>query len=58
DLVTIQGVEISTSPQQTSTWLTDNDDTTCNGDRKLASLQISWNIEYPFTWLRTNVKDS
>ncbi|KAK0065100.1 multiple epidermal growth factor-like domains 10 [Biomphalaria pfeifferi] len=56
DLATIPGSTITTLPTQaTLTWLTDRDETTCNVDDSLTSIQVSWNTSFPFTWLRLNV---
>uniref|UniRef100_A0A2C9K8C0 C1q domain-containing protein n=1 Tax=Biomphalaria glabrata TaxID=6526 RepID=A0A2C9K8C0_BIOGL len=55
DLANITGVTIKSSPAQTTSWLTDRDDKTCNEDKNLEALEISWNRDYPFTWLRYNV---
>uniref|UniRef100_A0A2C9KQ72 Uncharacterized protein n=1 Tax=Biomphalaria glabrata TaxID=6526 RepID=A0A2C9KQ72_BIOGL len=38
-------------PIQT-TWLTDEDDMTCNSDPNLKSITVAWDIEYPLTWIR------
>uniref|UniRef100_A0A2C9K0C3 EGF-like domain-containing protein n=1 Tax=Biomphalaria glabrata TaxID=6526 RepID=A0A2C9K0C3_BIOGL len=36
----------------TFTWLRDNDESTCNEDKNLASIHLTWNTPFPFTWLR------
>uniref|UniRef100_A0A2C9LLL7 Uncharacterized protein n=1 Tax=Biomphalaria glabrata TaxID=6526 RepID=A0A2C9LLL7_BIOGL len=57
NLATLSDNLVTMTPTQTSTtWLTDGDDTTCNRDVNIASLQIDFNGSYPFTWLRIKVK--
>ncbi|CAL1548605.1 unnamed protein product, partial [Lymnaea stagnalis] len=33
-------------------WITDRDDSTCNGDVNLESIVVTWIDAAPFTWLR------
>ncbi|KAH9494704.1 Fucolectin-1, partial [Bulinus truncatus] len=47
---------LTTKPEQDiPTWLTDENDGTCNADQNLQELNISWSEDYPFTWLRVKV---
>ncbi|KAH9523232.1 hypothetical protein Btru_066168 [Bulinus truncatus] len=59
DLASVPDATIVTFPTQTTTeWLTDSNDTTCNADINIQSLNISWNTSYPFTWIRFILKDA
>ncbi|XP_055884491.1 uncharacterized protein LOC129926171 [Biomphalaria glabrata] len=59
NLATLPDVLVTMTPTQaTTTWLTDGDDTTCNGNGDITSLQISWSTSYPLTWLRMKVKNT
>ncbi|KAK6991380.1 Fucolectin-1 [Biomphalaria glabrata] len=59
NLATLSDNLVTMTPTQTATtWLTDGDDTTCNGEVNIASLQIDFNGSYPFTWLRIKVKNT
>ncbi|CAL1546989.1 unnamed protein product, partial [Lymnaea stagnalis] len=33
-------------------WITDRDDSTCNGDVNLKSIVVTWTDTIPITWLR------
>ncbi|XP_055884230.1 uncharacterized protein LOC106051604 isoform X1 [Biomphalaria glabrata] len=58
DLTTVDGALISTSAVSSSTsWLTDQDVTTCNEDPSLDSITVQWDKPYPFTWLRIQAKN-
>ncbi|CAL1534175.1 unnamed protein product [Lymnaea stagnalis] len=39
-------------------WITDRNDSTCNRDIDLQSVNVTWNSTYPFSWLRLTVKDN
>ncbi|XP_055884492.1 uncharacterized protein LOC129926172 [Biomphalaria glabrata] len=58
NLATLPEVNVTIAPRQTTTWLTDGDDTTCNEDGNITSIHISWSTSYPFTWLRMKVKNT
>ncbi|CAL1548761.1 unnamed protein product [Lymnaea stagnalis] len=59
DLTSAPSAAISTNPLQTSNmWITDRNDSTCNRDIDLQSVNVTWNSTYPFSWLRLTVKDN
>ncbi|CAL1547298.1 unnamed protein product [Lymnaea stagnalis] len=59
DLAAIKSAAITADIHLTSpNWITDRDDSTCNGDVNLESIVVTWNDTTPFTWLRFAVNVS
>ncbi|KAH9515226.1 hypothetical protein Btru_013944 [Bulinus truncatus] len=58
DLVSKSGANVSTSPVLPYVdWLTDRDDITCNTDKRLQSITVTWDKSYPLTWLRITLSE-
>ncbi|KAH9515227.1 hypothetical protein Btru_013945 [Bulinus truncatus] len=58
DLVSISGANVSTSPVLPNVdWLTDRNDSTCNTDKRLQSITVTWDKSYPLTWLRITLSE-